>query len=109
MCTRYYIEPENADLLPYVDLAGRTFIARHFLELGDTMKREGEIRPSDVAPVIATGRSRRKGVFPMKWGYTMARTSGSRPSLLLRSSLQNFSVGIIQRIHVLTILMMKNL
>lgn len=85
MCTRYYIEPENADLLPYVDLAGRTFIARHFLELGDVMKHEGEIRPSDVAPVIATGRSRRKGVFPMKWGYTMAGASGVKPSLLLNA------------------------
>ena len=30
----------------------------------------GEIRPTNVVPVIASNRSGEKSVFPMKWGYT---------------------------------------
>lgn len=31
---------------------------------------QGEVRPADVAPVIASNRSGVKTVFPMKWGFT---------------------------------------
>ena len=85
MCTRYYIDSENPDLYTYVDAAERSSIARTFVELGYPLKREGEIRPSDVAPVIATARSRRKAIFPMQWGYTMTGASGDKVSLLLNA------------------------
>ncbi len=35
------------------------------------MKTEGEIRPTDIAPVIApSARDRSLGAFPMQWGFT---------------------------------------
>ena len=30
----------------------------------------GEVRPTDVAPVIAPNRSGKRSVFPMKWGFS---------------------------------------
>ena len=30
---------------------------------------EGEVRPTDIVPVIAPNRSGQKTVFPMKWGF----------------------------------------
>ena len=39
--------------------------------LGAGMKTFGEIRPTDVAPVIApSALNRRVGAFPMQWGFT---------------------------------------
>lgn len=35
------------------------------------MKSSGEIRPTDIAPVVAPNAlNRRPGAFPMKWGFT---------------------------------------
>jgi putative SOS response-associated peptidase YedK len=85
MCTRYYLDSENPDLYSYVETAGCSSIAKTFLAIGDPLKGDGEIRPSDVAPVIATAKSRRKEIFPMQWGYTMTGASGDKVSLLLNA------------------------
>lgn len=37
--------------------------------LGKPLKTEGEIRPTDMDPVIATSKSRHQSVFPMVWGF----------------------------------------
>ena len=34
------------------------------------MKAYGEMRPTDVVPVIAPNRYGKRAVFPMKWGYS---------------------------------------
>lgn len=34
------------------------------------VKTYGEIRPTDVVPVIAPNRSGKRAVYPMKWGYS---------------------------------------
>jgi putative SOS response-associated peptidase YedK len=34
------------------------------------LKTRGEIRPADVAPVLAPDRNGAVSVFPMKWGYS---------------------------------------
>ncbi len=34
------------------------------------VKSSGDIRPTDLVPVIALNRSGKKSVFPMKWGFT---------------------------------------
>ena len=69
MCTRYYVEL-SPELRPYVEAASRTPLkAKMVSVLGKKFKAEGEIRPTDMATVIATGRDGKKAVFPMVWGY----------------------------------------
>lgn len=51
---------------------------RHAAEVAErlrvSMKTEGEIRPTDVAPVIAPSRGeRRPDSFPMRWGFLHPR------------------------------------
>ena len=68
MCGRYKIE----DRVPDERLTELMFQALHIAErMKVTMKTEGEIRPTDVAPVIApSSRDRRLAAFPMQWGFT---------------------------------------
>ena len=41
------------------------------LKLGAKMVTSGDVRPTDVAPVIApSARNRALGAFPMQWGFT---------------------------------------
>lgn len=65
MCGRYYIPEEDsaAELQAIIDEINR----KH----GDTAIKTGEIRPTDVAPVIANSRSMVASAFAMRWGYSM--------------------------------------
>ena len=65
MCGRYYITEEDsaAELQAIIDEINR----KH----GDTAIKTGEIRPTDVAPVIANSRSMVASAFAMRWGYSM--------------------------------------
>jgi putative SOS response-associated peptidase YedK len=66
MCGRYYIEPEDGlERLHEIFAEGRRRAANEGVEL-----KFGEIFPSDVAPVIANGKDRTPGVFPMRWGFS---------------------------------------
>lgn len=71
MCTRYYIE-KSPETEPYIDAALRSALRpRMVAALARPLKTEGEIRPTDMVPVIATSaRSRAQAVFPMVWGYS---------------------------------------
>jgi putative SOS response-associated peptidase YedK len=40
-----------------------------FISAGSAILTSGEIRPTNVVPVIAPDRHGRKVVFPMKWGF----------------------------------------
>ena len=76
MCTRYYMEL-SPELKPYIDRALRSpLCAEIAAKLGKSMKTEGEVRPTDIAPVIAPDRSRNPAVFPMLWGFTNPCKSG---------------------------------
>ncbi len=68
MCGRYKIE----DRVPDERLTELVFRALHIADrMKVTMKSAGEIRPTDVAPVIApSSRDRSLGAFPMQWGFT---------------------------------------
>lgn len=72
MCGRYYIDDS---------LEG-------FEELLETLNRDevriGEIRPTDVAPVIANSRALRRRPFLMRWGFGSAQRGG-RPVINARS------------------------
>ena len=67
MCGRFYIaEADTAeDLLRIIDALNRRY-------KGIThVKTQGEIRPTDIIPVMANSPSMSTGVYAMKWGYTM--------------------------------------
>lgn len=69
MCTRFYAALSH-ELRPYIEAAQKMSIAdqmmRHFAR-PTTMT--GEIRPTDMAAVIAPNKQGQKSVFPMLWGF----------------------------------------
>ena len=68
MCGRYRIGEGIWD----EDLADKMAQAVHIADrMGIQMKTEGEIRPTDIVPVLApSSRNRTLGAFPMQWGFT---------------------------------------
>ena len=76
MCCRYYIDRDDAELAEIIEAVAKSALAEKFMAvLSKPMKTNGEIRPTDVVPVIAPGRSVPKAVFPMKWGFTIPRSN----------------------------------
>ena len=68
MCGRYKLEDKIDDERLEEQVRQAMRIAA---KLDARMKREGEIRPTDIAPVIApSSRNRVVGAFPMQWGFT---------------------------------------
>ncbi len=68
MCCRYFIR-ESPELRPLIEAMNRSPLVSLFQERTAVLS-EGEIRPTNAAPVIATNRSGDRAVFPMKWGFT---------------------------------------
>lgn len=67
MCGRYYLEDEIEDQRLKEQLKQADRISE---KLNAGMKLSGEVRPTDVAPVIAPNAlNRRMGTFPMQWGF----------------------------------------
>lgn len=67
MCGRYYLDDELQDdrlakqMMQAIDISTK---------ICANMKTSGEIRPTDIAPVIAPSRITRKmSAFPMQWGF----------------------------------------
>lgn len=69
MCTRYNVDPLTREFEEILEEAERSALIEKFRAMGMEMKTSGEIRPTDVVPVIAKDRSGKKKVFPMKWGF----------------------------------------
>ena len=76
MCYRFYMEMSE-ELRPIVEAANRSALgAKMVAALGRPIKTQGEIRPTDIVPVLAPNRAGRQAVFPMLWGFTLeGRTS----------------------------------
>ncbi len=68
MCGRYNIE-EAKEMRDVVDKMLRSSLVDEWHKRDSAVKTYGEIRPTDVAPVIAPNRSGKQSVFPMKWGF----------------------------------------
>ena len=69
MCTRFYaaLSPE---LRPYIEAARRMSIAEQIMRyLARPATMTGEIRPTDMAAVIAPNKRGERAVFPMLWGF----------------------------------------
>ena len=75
MCCRYYMEM-SPELRPIIEEAGRSRLTARISDtLGRSLITEGEVRPTDIAPVIAPNRSGERAVFPMAWGFRLPRSS----------------------------------
>lgn len=60
----------SPELRPYIETAGNSPLKdRMASRLGKEYRGTGEIRPTDMAAVIAPSASGAKTVFPMVWGY----------------------------------------
>ena len=69
MCCRYYIDPDS-EVEPYIRAAERSPLKERLeRELSKPMLTSGEVRPTDLVPVIAPDKSRIPTVFPMVWGF----------------------------------------
>ncbi len=70
MCTRYALEKDLPELKDIIDSVSRSLLAKKFL---DTHARpivtDGEVRPTDIVPVIAPNSKGVRTVYPMQWGY----------------------------------------
>ena len=70
MCCRYWLEESN-ELKPIVDRMMKSpLVSKWHKSYAAPIKSSGEIRPADLAPVIAMNMGGKKSVFPMKWGFT---------------------------------------
>ena len=67
MCTRFWTE-KSPELRPIVEEMNRSPLVWKWQQTC-AIKSYGEMRPTDVVPVIAPNRSGSRAVFPMKWGY----------------------------------------
>lgn len=67
MCGRYYLDDEIRDERLSEQIKQAMRIAT---KISAPMKTSGEIRPTDIAPVIAPSALNRSiGTFPMQWGF----------------------------------------
>ena len=71
MCSRYYVEL-SPELQPIIEAARHSPLADKMVhKLGRPVIREGEVRPTDIAPVIAPNSKGNQAVFPMIWGFIL--------------------------------------
>ena len=98
MCCRYLLE-ESPELRPIIEEMNRSPLAGKLFPVS-ALRSSGEIRPSDVAPVVASSRAGTRAVFPMKWGFSgkslvinaRCETAASRP--MFRESWQGHRCAV---------------
>ncbi len=78
MCCRYFMEL-SPELRPFVDRAMRSPLREAMVtRLGRPMKTEGEVRPTDIAPVVApSAKAHAPAVYPMVWGFANPKGNGA--------------------------------
>ncbi len=76
MCCRYYILPKDVAWDPIREGAEHARVMRRFREAGLSLKCQGELRPADLAPVLATNREGGQSYFPMRWGFRLEGKGG---------------------------------
>ncbi len=71
MCTRFYADIDK-ELKPFIDEAqNASFAQQMMISLSRPLTMSGEIRPTDIAAVIAPARNGQRSVFPMQWGFSI--------------------------------------
>ncbi len=70
MCTRYLMEL-SPELRPIIEAARHSSLTGKMVDqLGKALKTEGEVRPTDMVPVIAPDKKGIKQIYPMVWGFS---------------------------------------
>uniref|UniRef100_I5AXM6 SOS response-associated peptidase n=1 Tax=Eubacterium cellulosolvens (strain ATCC 43171 / JCM 9499 / 6) TaxID=633697 RepID=I5AXM6_EUBC6 len=70
MCTRFYLDDSIPELKNILEAGTRGSLAKHFLTThGRPILTSGEVRPTDIVPVIAPNARGQRSVFPMQWGF----------------------------------------
>ena len=107
MCTRFYILPGTPDLEYIMEAAKRSPLLRRFVrgrkilhvqrelftedsaDCSSILKTAGEIRPTDIVPVLAPDKSGRPSVYPMQWGFRLPpRKEGAKDMLLVNARVE---------------------
>ena len=88
VCSRYYVEL-SPELRPIIEAARHTPLADKMVhKLGRPVIREGEVKPTDIAPVMAPNSKGNRAVFPMSWGFILPdkeNTKRAQPLINVRS------------------------
>ena len=75
MCCHYYIDPDTEVKRGSVKSAESSPLKERLeRELKKPMLTAGEVRPTDLVPVIAPDKSRKMAIFPMIWGFHLPRS-----------------------------------
>ena len=69
MCTRFFIEPDIEEIREIIAEVEQSLLSRKFIKSGSAILTSGEIRPTNVVPVIAPNRHGKRSAYPMKWGF----------------------------------------
>ena len=69
MCTRFYVEPDTEEIREIIAEVQRSQLSGKYIKAGNTILTSGEIKPTNVVPVIAPNRNGQRAAFPMKWGF----------------------------------------
>ena len=70
MCTRYALEKDLPELKDIMDAVMRSVLTSKFITThGRPVITAGEVRPTDIVPVIAPNSKGLRAVFPMQWGF----------------------------------------
>ena len=87
MCTRYYVEL-SPELRPIIEQARNSSLAAKMVhDLGRPVITQGEVKPTDIAPVIASNSKGLRSAFPMIFGFMQSdhdNTKRSQPLLNAR-------------------------
>ena len=74
MCCRFYLG-SSPELRPIVEAADRSPLTERFTtHLNRSLVKEGEVRPTNLVPVIAPSKTGERSVFPMVWGFSLPRS-----------------------------------
>ncbi len=66
----------SPELRPYIEAANRSPLKEKIVDkLARPMVTSGEVRPTDLVPVIASSKAMEPAVFPMVWGFHLTRSS----------------------------------
>ncbi len=80
MCTRYVMDRDESVIASIIDAALATRLAARFqIEMSRSMITSGEVRPADVAPVLAPNSKGERTVYPMQWGFTISVDGKQKP------------------------------
>ena len=64
------IEKDNPELIKIIEAATKTALAKKVVHIqGRPIITNGEVRPTDIVPVIAPNAKGIKSAFPMQWGF----------------------------------------